>query len=310
MSAGCEHHYGHGHGLAAAHKAERKGEKRRLLLTIGLTGLVLVGEVVGGLVSRSLSLLSDAGHMFSDTVAQILSLLALIAASRPSDDRRTYGWYRVEILAALANGLVLIFLAAAILWSAVGRLRAPVEIKTGVMLTVAGVGLVANLIGVALLHGARSLNARGAYLHILLDTLSSVAVLLGGLIIHLRPSLGRIDPLLSILLGLFILYAAYRLVRDAVDVLLEAVPRGLDLAELTHALDQTAGIAAVHDLHVWTISSGLTALSAHIVLCESHRGQGDALLYDVKQMLASRFQITHTTLQIENEGFDHGCQPC
>src|SRR2546423_4835606 len=168
-------HHGHDH-----HAHDREGEQRRLALTVVTTAAILVAEVVGGWLAHSLALLSDAGHMLSDVVAQGLSLAAMVMAARPADARRTYGWHRLEILAALINGLTLFALSGGILWSGWLRLRAPVEVNTGLMLIVAGIGLLANVIGAWLLHGSHSLNARSAYLHILGDLLSAVAVLAAG----------------------------------------------------------------------------------------------------------------------------------
>jgi cobalt-zinc-cadmium efflux system protein len=304
-----DHDHDHAHQHVHVHPRERGGERRKMALTLIVTALILLAEVAGGLWSHSLALLSDAGHMFSDLVAQALSLVAMFVATRPSDARRTYGWYRVEILAALTNGATLFVLAAIVLWSGWIRLRAPVEVHTGAMLAVAAVGLVANLVGAWLLHDTHSLSARSAYLHLLLDTLSSVAVLLAGVVMRAARGAYWLDPLLSMAIGVFILYSAYRLMREAVDVLLEAVPRGIDLAGVTHAIDHTEGVRAVHDLHIWTITSGLYALSAHIVVSPSDSGH-DGLLTQLKEMLQREFAIGHTTLQLESEHYDHSCNAC
>jgi cobalt-zinc-cadmium efflux system protein len=303
------HAHGHAHAGHSHDAHDRPRERRRLALTIITTSVILVAEVVGGLLSNSLALLSDAGHMFSDVVAQVLSLAAMVIATRPSDARRTYGWYRVEILAALVNGLTLFGLSAGILWSAWHRLQAPVEVHTGLMLVVAGIGLVANLVGAWLLHDATTLTARSAYLHLLLDTLSSVGVLLAGGVMFVARGAYWLDPLLSILIAVFILYSAYRLVRESVDVLLETVPRGIDLAGVSQAIDGLDGVRAVHDLHIWTISSGLYALSAHVVVGALSDGN-DGLIRRINDVLVQRFSIAHTTLQIESEDYDHTCHVC
>lgn len=277
---------------------------------LAVTSLILIAEVVGGLLSNSLALLSDAGHMFSDVVAQGLSLAALLIAARPADSRRTYGWHRVEILAALLNGVTLVVLALVIIWEGAERLRAPAPVHTSVMLPIAAVGLIANLVGAWLLHGAHSLNVKGAYLHVLGDTLSSLAVVVGGAVMALVRGAYWLDPALSIAIGLFILYSSYALVRDAVDVLLETAPREIDLAAVTHTIDKMEHVAAVHDLHVWTITSGLLALSAHIVVRQADARERDRLINEVKRVLAEHFRIEHTTLQIESESYDHGCHVC
>jgi cobalt-zinc-cadmium efflux system protein len=310
------HHHSHAHTLtqptdaSALHAAERAGERTKLALTIVVTSAILVAEVVGGILSHSLALLSDAGHMLSDVAAQVLSLVALVLATRPADARRTYGWYRLEILAALINGLTLVLLSGFILWSAVHRLWAPVEVHTRLMIIVAGVGLGANLVGAWLLHDAKSLNAKGAYLHILGDTLSSVAVLVGGAVMFALKGSYWVDPALSILIGVFILYSAYSLVREAVDILLETVPRGVDLDGVSRAIDTIDGIKEVHDLHIWTITSGMYALSAHVVLATGHTKDNDAILNRIKEVLLRDFKIAHTTLQLESEEYEHVGHVC
>jgi cobalt-zinc-cadmium efflux system protein len=298
------------------HRAQRLGERRRILVAFALTATIFVAEIVGGFLSHSLALLSDAGHMLSDLAAQGLCFVALVIAARPSDRRRTYGYYRIEILAALANGVALFALSGWILWSAYHRLRgAPPEIHTGIMMTVAGAGLVVNLLGAWLLHGAESLNLKGAYLHVLQDTLSSVAVLLGGAVMALVPGTAIIDPLLSIGIGLFVNYGAYRLVRDAVDVLLEAVPLGIDLEQVSRSIHAQPRVVAVHDLHLWTITSGIFALSAHVVVDDAHLVHSDELLAHVNEMLLREFRISHTTIQVETARYEHvgftcGAEPC
>jgi cobalt-zinc-cadmium efflux system protein len=296
------HHHGHDHSH------DRPSERRNLSLTLAATSLILIAEIVGGWLAQSLALLSDAGHMFSDVVAQGLSLAAMIMAARPADARRTYGWHRLEILAALLNGLTLFALSGGILWSGWIRLRAPVEVHTGLMLIVAGVGLAANIFGAWLLHGAKSLNARSAYLHLLMDLLSSVAVLIAGAVMHFVKGVYWLDPLLSMLIGVFILYSAYRLIREAVDVLLETVPRGIDLGGVSSAIDHVSGVIAVHDLHIWTITSGLYALSAHIVVAVA--AERDQLIQRVNDVLRREFAIEHTTLQLESQDADHTCHVC
>jgi len=277
---------------------------------LAVTSIILVAEAVGGWLTHSLALLSDAGHMLSDVVGLALSLAALHIATRPADRRRTYGWHRVEILAALGNGLVLSVLAVIIVWEGWRRLHAPVEVHTELMIPIAGVGFVVNTVGAWLLHGSHSLNVKGAYLHILGDCLSSLAVLVGGTVMQLAHGMYWLDPALSILIGCFILYSSYALVRDAVDVLLEAVPRDIDLAGVTHAIDGMSAVVAVHDLHVWTITSGLLALSAHIVVRARDAAERDHLINEIKRVLAERYKISHTTLQIESESFDHECHVC
>jgi cobalt-zinc-cadmium efflux system protein len=313
MGHGHHHHHSHAHSFAlplGPHVEERAGERKKLVLALVVTLVIMFAEIVGGFLSHSLALLSDAGHMLSDVVAQGLSLMALILAARPADARRTYGWYRLEILAALANGLTLIALSFGVLWSAAHRLQAPVEIKTGMMMIIAGIGLVANLVGAYVLHDAKSLNAKGAYLHILGDTLSSAAVLAGGAVMFAVKGWFWLDPVLSMVIGLFILYSSYSLVREAVDVLLETVPRDVDLADVSRTIDAVDGVCSVHDLHIWTITSGMYALSAHIVVTAGHDEHNDVLLNKVKDVLLQKFKISHTTLQLESEKYEHVGNVC
>ncbi|HXU72561.1 MAG TPA: cation diffusion facilitator family transporter [Polyangia bacterium] len=305
-----DHGHAHGHDHGRGHAHGRQTDRRRLVGALAITALILIAEAIGGWLAHSLALLSDAGHMFSDVVAQALSLAALIIATRPADQRRTYGWHRVEILAALGNGLALVALAAIIVWEGWRRLHAPVVVDTTVMMPIAAIGLVANAAGVWLLHGSHSLNVKGAYLHILGDTLSSVAVLIGGAIMYFAHGLYWLDPALSIVIGLFIAYSSYALMRESVDVLLEAVPRDVDLAGVTHAIDAMPAVVAVHDLHVWTITSGLLALSAHIVVRQKDHAERDVLINEIKRVLAERYKISHTTLQIESESYEHECHVC
>jgi cobalt-zinc-cadmium efflux system protein len=299
----------HTHG-EHTHAETRHSDRRRLVGVLVLTTVILVAEVFGGWLAHSLALLSDAGHMLSDVVAQALSLAALVIAARPADARRTYGWHRVEILAALGNGVALVVVSLILVWEGWQRLHSPVEVRTTLMMPIAGVGLCASLFGAWLLHGSHSLNVKGAYLHVLGDTLSSAAVLTGGAVMFFAHGAYWLDPALSIGIGVLILYSSYALIRDAVDVLLETVPRDVDLAGVTHTLDGMPHVVAVHDLHVWTITSGLHALSAHIVVRQSDVGKRDELINEIKRELLERYKITHTTLQIESESFDHECHVC
>ena len=309
MGAGHGHDH-HDHDHRHDHAEGRHGDRKRVAAALVVTITILVAEAVGGWLTHSLALLSDAGHMLSDVVGLALSLAALAIAARPADARRTYGWHRVEILAALGNGLALTVLSLIILWEGWRRLHAPVEVHTTLMIPIAGLGFVVNSVGVWLLHGSQSLNVKGAYLHILGDTMSSLTVLVGGTIMYLSHGMYWLDPALSMVIGLFILYSSWALIRDAVDVLLEAVPRDVDLAAVTHAIDGMPIVVAVHDLHVWTITSGLLALSAHVVVRQADAAERDAFINDVKRVLAERYKISHTTLQIESESYDHECHVC
>lgn len=264
----------------------------------------MIIEAVGGWISGSLALQADAGHMLTDSSSLLLSILAIALASRPADMRRTYGFYRAEILAALVNGALLLGVAALIFWEGISRLRSPEEIQLGTMLGVALLGLLANVAAMLLLrersHG--SLNVRGAYLHVVGDALSSIGVVAAALVIHFTGWVYA-DAIVSMAIALVIVWGAFRLLRDATDILLEAVPAHLDLAEILHAMEDAEGVTRIHDLHVWTISSGMYALSAHVVVDSCDLGQNDAILGRLENLLSSRFGLDHVTLQIETPAY-------
>ena len=304
-------HGGHGHAHGLRRKPSgpaREGEARRLALTLALAIIAMLVEGVGGFLSNSLALLSDAGHMLADAGAIALSLFALRVAIRPADARRTYGYYRLEILAALFNGALLIAIAAGIAIEAYQRLLHPEPVQVSLVVVLAIVGVVLNAIGMWLTHtgpGA-SLNLRSTFLHLAGDLLNSVGVLASAALIALTGRLA-IDAVVSFLIAATIVWSAVRLCREAVDVLLEGVPAHLEVSDIGAALGKVPGVAAVHDLHVWTITSGLVALSCHIVVvcdgpgCRSH----DQILTDAKAALKARFQIEHTTIQFESDSFRH-----
>jgi cobalt-zinc-cadmium efflux system protein len=299
---------GHGHGHKGPPRGsageERRKDARRLFFALGLTGTIAVAEVVGGFLTNSLALMSDAGHMLTDISALALSLLALWFAGKPADQKKTYGYYRMEILSALVNGVLLLGITGFILWEAWERLRAPAEVKLGPMAVVAAIGLLANLGALGFLHSTHSMNVRGAFLHVLGDALSSVGVLLGAGLMALTGWF-IVDPLISLLISVVIVYGAVKLVRDAVDVLLEAVPAHVDMPAVKELLLKVQGVREVHDLHVWTISSGMYALSAHLVVEDPMVCNNDTILSAVKHELNDRFGIDHTTIQIESQGFAH-----
>ncbi|MGC4113446.1 MAG: cation diffusion facilitator family transporter [Myxococcales bacterium] len=296
------HVHGHGH-LGRGRGGERQKDRRRLLGTLVLTLAMMVFEAIGGWASGSLALLSDAGHMLTDAAALLLAALALWFAGRPADLKRTYGFFRLEILSALVNGLTLIGIALLIGWEAYQRITSPQPIKAGLMLVVAVVGLAVNLAGLALLSRSKNMNVRAAFLHVLGDALSSVGVIAAGAVAFFT-GWTLLDPILSIAIALIIAFGAVSLLRQAVHVLLEAVPEHIDLVEVFGAMKSVAGVAEVHDLHVWTISHSLHALSAHLV-CNATVQDRDELLTAARTVLRERFGIDHATLQIESEAFAH-----
>ena len=283
----------------------RAREKRSLLWSLGISVVMMVGEVVGGLLTNSLALLTDAGHMFTDSSSVLLSFVALSLATRPIDRQRTYGFYRLEILAAFLNALLLVGLALTVFWHAYGRFREPPVVDALPMLGWAAAGLLANLVSVWLLSRSRdSLNSRSAFLHVLFDTISSVFVVAGGIVMYYTGWFW-LDPLLSCLLGVLILVAGVRLLWEAGHILIEGVPREIDIEDVRRSIGETPGVCAVRDLHVWSITSGLCALSAHLVVDADSLGRNDAILCAVNERLRLRFRIEHTTLQIQSDGYEH-----
>jgi cobalt-zinc-cadmium efflux system protein len=292
---------GHDH---AAHVAVTAGagHRRRLALVLGLTVAVLVAEVVGAVVSGSLALLADAGHMATDAAGIALALGAVTLAQRPARGRRTFGWQRVEILAAVANGLLLLGVSGYVLVEAVLRIGRPAEIGSGLMMAVAGAGLAVNLVALALLRKGRgaSLNVRGAYLEVLGDALGSCAVLAAGAVIA-TTGWAPADTLASLLIGVLVLPRAWHLLREALDVLLEAAPRGVDLDDVRSHILEVDGVLGVHDLHAWTITSGLPVLSAHVVVSDAalEAGHGGRVLDALCACLGDHFDLDHCTFQLE-----------
>ncbi len=274
--------------------------KRHLWAVFALTGAFLLIEAGVGFWTGSLSLIADAAHMLVDAGGVLLSLLAIWFAERPATPAKTYGYYRVEILAALINGVVLWVLAIAILVKAWERLWQPHEVPGGPMLVVASIGLGVNVLSVWLLHrgAGESLNVRGAYLEVLGDAASSGAVIVAGAVI-LFTGWSVVDPLAGIAIGLLILPRTWGLLRQAVNVLLEGAPAHLDVGEIGLALCEVPGVRHVHDLHVWTLTSGREAMSAHVVV-ESGTAS-DKILEDLHVLLHARFGIDHTTIQVETE---------
>lgn len=294
---------GAGHSHISRGDGSLGGARRSLILTMGLTGAVMLVEVAGGLAAGSLALLSDAGHMFADLLALGMALFAVTMAARPAPARRTYGYHRVEILAALANGLVLALIAFSIVFEAVRRFESPGAIDGGLVLAVAAVGLAANLAGMWFLsRHTHSINVRSARLHILGDALSSAGVLAGGLAIFFT-SWYRLDAVISLGIALVILVGAYRVLRETVDILLEATPKGLEPGDVSAAIEQVPGVKGVHDLHIWCITSGMTALSGHVILDGRALARSDEALNTIKELLQRRFGIDHTTIQIESESY-------
>lgn len=273
--------------------------KRRLWIALLLAGTYLVAEVIGGLVTGSLALLADAGHMLTDVGGLALALFAIRFAEKPATPQRTYGYYRAEILAALANAVVLVLISLYILYEAYRRFQTPAQIESGAMLAVAAVGLLVNVIGMALLkRGAdTSLNLKGAYFEVVADMLSSLGVIAAALVISWTGWVYA-DPLVSAAIGLFILPRTWALIREAVGILLEGTPSDLNLADVRQSLGSLPGVTDVHDLHVWTLTSGVRALSAHCVVSEIQLHA--SLPAAARELAQRRFRVGHVTLQVES----------
>jgi cobalt-zinc-cadmium efflux system protein len=284
--------------LECSHRAPVSVEQRRALrLVLVVTAAFMLVEVVGGVLANSLALLADAGHMLTDVGALALALFASWFARRPATPDKTYGYLRLEILAALVNGTVLFIVAVLIVRDALGRLAAPPEVEPGIMVGVAAAGLAVNVFGARMLHAGHrhSLNVRGAYFHVLGDLLGSVGALAAGIVI-LATGWTLADPIISLGIAVLICIGGWRLVRESVDVLLEATPRHIALADVEREIATVRGVDAVHDLHVWTLTSGVIAMSGHAVVCDPEMNQ--EVLELVQQRLAA-LGIHHVTLQIE-----------
>jgi cobalt-zinc-cadmium efflux system protein len=293
------------HVHADHHADARTGAAGRLIVALTLTASYLLVEVAAGWWTGSLALLADAAHMLTDVGGLTLSLIAIRLAQRPATPERTYGLYRAEILAALVNGVVLLVMSVFILYEAYGRLLNPRPVASGPMLLVAVVGLAVNIGGVYALRHARvgSLNVHGAYLELLSDAVASVGVI-GAAVVMSVTGWFYADTVVSVAIALYIVPRTWHLLREAVEVLLESTPAGIDLAVVRRAIAGIEGVQAVHDLHVWSLTSGVNALSVHVVT--SARSDWQSLLDRVHRTVRSTFPIHHTTVQVEPIGWN--CQ--
>ena len=295
------HHHGHAHGL------ERTQSRRALAFVLGLTATLTVVELVGGLLTGSLALLADAGHMFGDTAAIALALFAGWLAARPATAQHSFGFNRAEILAALANGVTLVAIAIWIFVEAYRRLSEPPDVLGGWMLAIAVAGLAANVLAAVLLSRAagESLNTQAAYRHVLADVAGSGGTILAALII-LTTGWTYADPLVGAAIGLLVLASSWTILRDSVSILLESTPSGIDASEVGRRMAQADGVVEVHDLHIWTITSGFPALSAHVLVrpdddCHGRRRE-------LESMLGEEFGLRHTTLQVEHVATSSGLE--
>lgn len=273
---------------------------KRIFLSIALTGLIFLAEFIGGLWTGSLALLSDSAHVFMDVFALVLSYLAIRIATRPANDRHTYGYHRMQVLAALANGATLLLISFEILKEAISRFQNPTTITAGPMLIIAVIGLVINVIVALVLreHDHEDLNTRSAFLHVLGDALASVGVIGAGIAIYFT-GLTWIDPLVSILISILILFSSGRLFKETIHILAEGIPEGMTASGVAKTIQAVNGVAGIHDLHIWTVTPDYVALSAHVILEDQKLSDSENIMLELKKRLDNEYEIEHTTIQFE-----------
>ncbi len=302
-----DHEHGEGHGHAHGHEKLRAaaGGQRDLLIALSITVLMMIVEVVGGLLSNSLALLSDAGHMFTDNLALLLSFFAMKFATLPATEKKTFGFYRLEILAALLNGIVLVLISLYIMYQAYLRMVHPQPVEGQLMLVIAIIGLVANVAGAFFLfkHSHASLNIRGAYLHIVGDALASIGVVIGGVII-IYFGWYLIDPILSIIISLIIIYGSWSLVKESVNILLESVPSHIDIDTVSAEIAQVKGVREAYHIHIWAITSGVYSMSAHVLIDDQLVSGCRNIIDEIREILSKKFNIRHSTIQLECDRCD------
>ncbi|MDF2934839.1 MAG: zinc transporter ZitB [Paenibacillaceae bacterium] len=301
------HHHGHNHNHSHGHHHfDANGNKKGLAWALIITFSIMLLEFFGGLATNSLALLSDSGHMLSDSSSLVLSLVAVWFAAKPASSKRTYGYFRFEILAALLNGVTLFIIAGVIIWEAVGRFANPPEVSSGSMMLIAFIGLFANLLSAYFLMSKgdvkNNINLKSAYLHVLGDALGSVGAIAAGLIMKLFGWYVA-DPIISVLVAVLILRGAWGIVTHTVHVLMEGTPSGINETEVRQALESLEGVADVHDLHIWTITSGLDSLSCHILMKDGSDCQ--AVLQQAIRTVSDTFRISHSTIQVESSAVRH-----
>jgi cobalt-zinc-cadmium efflux system protein len=290
-----------------AHEPNLQSGSKGLLIALIITIVMMMAEVAGGFLSNSLALLGDAGHMFTDVFSLGLSLFAFNMARRPPNSTKTYGYHRMEVMAALTNGALLIIISIAIFYEAYRRFASPPEIKGPIMLIIASIGLIANLAGIYVLKDTHTdnLNIRSAFLHIVGDTLSSVGVILGGILI-ITEKWYFVDPIISILIGVIIIRGAISIIFESSSILLEYVPGNIDPDTVNKALMGIKGVKNVHDLHIWAITSGLYSMSSHIMIDDKMISEGALIIQQVEGVMKEKFHISHTTIQLECDNCECG----
>jgi cobalt-zinc-cadmium efflux system protein len=292
----------HNHQPVSSDSRAHSSTQRNMLAVLSITAGVMIAEVIGGLLANSLALLSDAGHMLTDILALGLSLVAMRFAQKPPTPSKTFGFYRLEILAAFFNGMLLLFISLYIFYEAYHRLIDPREIKGLFMLLVAAIGLLANGVGIVILRKSalKNLNVRSAFFHLVGDTISSGGVIIGGVVI-LYTGWYMVDSIIGIFIGVLILRGAYSLVRESIDVLLEATPKDIDVEQMLDDLHQIEGVREIHHLHVWTITSGIYAMSAHVLIDDLLISRSGQILKEIENVLRGKYNMEHITIQFESE---------
>ena len=294
-----------------SHEHTNEIKENRFILALTLTGLIFLTELIGGFWTHSLALLSDSAHVFMDAFALGLSYLAIRVAKLPADDKHTYGFHRMQVLAALTNGATLFLIAFEILREAWNRFQNPEAVQAGPMLVIAVIGLVVNLIVAFTLskHDHDDLNTRAAFLHVLGDALASVGVIAVGVIL-LFVNIPWLDPLVSVLIGVLILFSSGRVLKESVHILAEGMPEGMTATTIAEIMLKVPGVSQVHDLHVWTVAPGYIALSAHVTVDDQSLSQTTEVLAALKETLHESFEIEHTTIQFECGNCGQGLVTC
>ncbi|CAM4345491.1 cation diffusion facilitator family transporter [Paenibacillus tarimensis] len=300
-------HHGHHHGHHGHHHhVDLEGNKKGLIIALAITFGIMLLEFFGGLFTGSLALLSDSGHMLSDSSSLVLSLIAVWIAAKPASPKKTYGYQRFEIVAALFNGISLFIIAGFIVWEAIERFANPPAVSSGSMMVIALIGLLANLLSAYFLMSRgdvkNNINLRSAYLHILGDALGSIGAIGAGLVMWLF-GWYIADPVISMAVSLLILRGAWSVFVNALHILMEGTPEAIDQQSVRAALEQIDGVLNVHDLHIWTITSGMDSLSCHLLVDDNRDSQ--RILQQAIRLIGERFGIHHTTIQVENSGIEH-----
>jgi len=274
--------------------------KRNLLIVLGLSGTYLIAEVVGGILTKSLALLADAAHMFTDVAGLFLSFIAIKIGERKANSKKTFGYFRTEILAAVINAVVLLAISIYVLFESWQRFMDPPKVQSGSMMLVAGIGLIVNIIGIIIIRkdSSESLNMKGAYFEVLSDGLTSIGVMIAG-IIMLITDWYYADPLISAAIGLLIFPRTWKLLKEAINVLLESTPKDVDIEKLRNTLEQVDGVIEIHDLHVWSLTSGVNAMSSHVLV--HSKMDTDMILAALNDRATKDFKLSHTTFQIESK---------